>query len=68
MIFAFYSWLNPFTTKMDMTLQNMTISAKTSQLERFLQTMRKKSPILTLEDAVKPGNFINVIEAVKERI
>lgn len=44
----------------------MTISAKTSQLERFLQTMRKKSPILTLEDAVKPGNFLNVIEAVKE--
>ncbi len=36
------------------------------QLGRFLQTMRKRSPVLTLEDAVKPSNFLNVIEAVKE--
>ncbi len=42
------------------------IRQKIRQLGRFLQTMRKRSPVLTLEDAVKPSNFLNVIEAVKE--
>ncbi|KAK0140187.1 hypothetical protein N1851_022885 [Merluccius polli] len=36
------------------------------QLGRFLQTIRKRSSILTLEDAIQPGNFMEVIEAVKE--
>ena len=42
------------------------IRQKISQLGRFLQTIRKRSSILTLEDAIKPGNFMQVIEAVKE--
>ncbi|XP_032365342.1 uncharacterized protein LOC116680314 isoform X3 [Etheostoma spectabile] len=42
------------------------IRQKIRQLGRFLQTIRKRSLILTLEDAIKPGNFMEVIEAVKE--
>ncbi|XP_059907777.1 uncharacterized protein LOC132457539 isoform X2 [Gadus macrocephalus] len=42
------------------------IRQKIRQLGRFLQTLRKRSSILTLEDAIKPGNFMEVIEAVKE--
>lgn len=42
------------------------IRQKIRQLGRFLQTIRKRSSILTLEDAIKPGNFMEVIEAVKE--
>lgn len=42
------------------------IRQKIRQLGRFLQTIHKRSSILTLEDAIKPGNFMEVIEAVKE--
>lgn len=63
---AFFGMLTPFSENMDMTVQNMTISAKKCQLGRFLQTIRKRSSIQTLEDAIKPGNFMELIEAVKE--
>lgn len=42
------------------------ICQKICQLGRFLQIIRKRSSIQTLEDAIKPGNFMEVIEAVKE--
>ncbi|XP_058490677.1 uncharacterized protein LOC131463043 isoform X1 [Solea solea] len=42
------------------------IRQKICQLGRFLQTMRNNCPALTLEEALKPENFLNVIEAVKE--
>ncbi|KAI2645980.1 Nudix hydrolase 5 [Labeo rohita] len=42
------------------------IHQKTRQLGRFLQTLRRKTSIQTLEDAIKPNNFMKVIEAVKE--
>lgn len=42
------------------------IGQKIRELGRFLQTLRKRSAVLSLEDAIKPGNFLKVIEAVKE--
>lgn len=42
------------------------IRQKICELGRFLQTLRKRSAVLSLEDAIKPGNFLKVIEAVKE--
>lgn len=42
------------------------IRQKIRQLGRFLRTIRKRSSVLTLENAVKPSNFLNVIAAVKE--
>lgn len=42
------------------------IRQKILDLGRFLLTMRKTSSILTLGDAVKPGNFLNVVKVVKE--
>ncbi|KAG1934044.1 hypothetical protein F2P79_020181 [Pimephales promelas] len=42
------------------------IRQKTRQLGRFLQTLRRKSSIQSLEDAIKASNFMKVIEAVKE--
>ncbi|XP_051949039.1 uncharacterized protein LOC127620015 isoform X3 [Xyrauchen texanus] len=39
---------------------------KLRELGRFLLTLRNKIPSATLEDAIKPANFMNVIKAVKE--
>lgn len=41
------------------------IRQKILDLGRFLLTMRKTSSIRTLGDAVKPGNFLNVVKVVK---
>lgn len=42
------------------------IRQKILVLSRFLKTLRKKSPLWTLEDAIKPENFTTVVEAVKD--
>ncbi|XP_048838462.1 uncharacterized protein hnrnpul1l isoform X1 [Brienomyrus brachyistius] len=42
------------------------IQQKILVLSRFLKTLREKSPLRTLEDAIKPENFMTVLEAVKE--
>lgn len=49
-----------------MTLLNMTISVqkKSDSLEDSHRSCPKRSP----EDATKPGNYTNVIEAVKETV
>lgn len=42
------------------------IRQKILELARFLLTMRKTSSILTLGDAVTPGNFLNLVKVVKD--
>ncbi|XP_049333749.1 uncharacterized protein LOC111190366 [Astyanax mexicanus] len=42
------------------------IRQKLRELGRFLATLRKKNPSATMEDAMKPENFIDVTEAVRE--
>lgn len=42
------------------------IRQKILELGRFLIALRKTSPALTLADAVKPGNFPDMVKAVKE--
>nr|XP_023656329.1 uncharacterized protein LOC111838017 isoform X1 [Paramormyrops kingsleyae] len=42
------------------------IQQKILVLSRLLKTLRKKSPLWTLEDAIKPENLMTVVEAVKE--
>ncbi|KAK9959586.1 hypothetical protein ABG768_009700, partial [Culter alburnus] len=42
------------------------IRQKVRELGRFIIAMRRKSPSASLEDAMKPANFMNVIQAVKE--
>ncbi|XP_057183197.1 uncharacterized protein LOC130549867 isoform X3 [Triplophysa rosa] len=41
------------------------IRQKIRQVGRFLQTLHKISPIMTLEDSIKPQNFMTVIKAVQ---
>ncbi|KAA0721564.1 hypothetical protein E1301_Tti019440 [Triplophysa tibetana] len=42
------------------------IRQKIRQVGRFLQTLRRISPIMSLEDSIKPRNFMTVIKAVQE--
>ncbi|KAI7806122.1 hypothetical protein IRJ41_000533 [Triplophysa rosa] len=42
------------------------IRQKVRELARFILALRKKCPSVTLEDAMKPANFMNVIDAVKD--
>ncbi|KAA0719560.1 Transcriptional repressor p66-alpha [Triplophysa tibetana] len=42
------------------------IRQKVRELARFILALRKKCPSFTLEDAMKPANFMNVIDAVKD--
>ncbi|XP_041855503.1 uncharacterized protein LOC121649037 [Melanotaenia boesemani] len=42
------------------------IRQKIRELGRLLQTLRKRSPDMTIEDALRPKNFLSLIKAVKE--
>lgn len=48
------------------TTKHEYVHQKIRQLGRFLLAFRKTSQFLNLEDAVKPSNFLKIIEAVKE--
>lgn len=41
------------------------IRQKLRELGRFLIKLREQTPSVTLEDAIKPSNFMNMVEAVK---
>lgn len=45
------------------TTKHEYIRQKVRELGRFMKTLRKKCPSATLDDAMKPANFMNVIQA-----